>query len=71
MVTCKRTQGEMIVQQLRRKAMTYAEMHAASPSLSPQKRVMEYMDHHPELELVKGERNELVTWRVKKTSEIA
>jgi len=64
------TQGACIVAALRKKAHTYAEMHRLGISTSPQKRVAEYLDFHPELKLVKGKKacgcNELVTWRVVK-----
>ena len=64
------TQGACIVAHLQRHACTYAQMHALGVSTSPQKRVAEYLDRHPELDLVKGKRkcgcNELVTWRVVK-----
>ncbi len=68
-----KTHGQMIVGELRRRALTYAGMFAASPSLSPQKRVMECLALHPELELVKGVKAcghaELVTWSVKKVKK--
>ena len=64
------TQGACIVAALKRKPHTYGDMHALGLSTSPQKRVVEFLDQHPELQLDKGKRSvngqELVTWRVKK-----
>ena len=64
------TQGACIVAHLQRHACTYAQMHALGVSTSPQKRVAEYLDRHPELKLIKGWRTAgdkvLVTWRVRK-----
>ena len=64
------TQGACIVAALRNRAMTYGDMHALGVSTSPQKRVVEYLDRHPEFELHKGQRTvngqKLVTWRVKR-----
>jgi hypothetical protein len=64
------TQGACIVAALKRKPHTYMEMHDLGLSTSPQKRVVEFLQFHPELKLQKGKRaygaQELVTWKVVK-----
>ena len=62
------TQGRLIVEALKRRPMTYAEMHSLGLSTSPQKRVVETMRLIPEWALKKGTKRvggrDLTTWRV-------
>lgn len=59
------TQGALIAAQLKRRPMTYGDMHALGVSTSPQKRVAEWLERHIgwALEKRKNKRG-LVTWRV-------
>ena len=60
------TQGRQLIKALKRKAMTYGEMHSLGISTSPQKRVVECIQEGERL--VKGWRfsggRKLITWRV-------
>lgn len=62
------TQGRLIVEVLKRRPMTYAEMHSLGLSTSPQKRVVETLRLMPEWALKKGTKRvggrDLTTWRV-------
>jgi hypothetical protein len=62
------TQGRRIVEALKRRPMTYAEMHGLGLSTSPQKRVAETLRLMPDWMLTKGTKRvggrELTTWRV-------
>jgi hypothetical protein len=61
------TQGACLVAALKRRPMTYAQMHALGLSTSPQKRVMEWLRLHDGWRLDKPKRHDgLVQWRVVK-----
>jgi hypothetical protein len=59
------TQGDRIISELRGRWLTYGEMQRLGVSTCPNKRVMERLAHHPDLELLKvrGE-DGLIRWRV-------
>jgi hypothetical protein len=59
------THGAVIAAELKRRALTYGDMHALGVSTSPQKRVAEWLERHPEWKLDKPKnRRGLVTWRI-------
>ena len=61
----KRTQGELIAHHLKRRPMTYMQMHALGVSTSPQKRAVEWLARHDVWKLAKAKRGDgLVTWRL-------
>ena len=56
------TQGRQIIAHLKRKAMTYGDMHRLGISTSPQKRVMECL--LPTERVIKSRVGGLIRWRV-------
>jgi len=56
------SQGRRLINIIKRRALTYAQMQMLWISTSPQKRVMECL--LPGESVVKGKRDGLVTWRV-------
>lgn len=62
------TQGRLIVEALKRRPMTYFDMHRLGLSTSPQKRVVETLRLMPDWKLTKGTKRvggrDLTTWRV-------
>jgi hypothetical protein len=62
------TQGDRIISALRGRWLTYGEMQRLGVSTCPQKRVIERLAHHPDLELLKarGDMDGLIRWRVAK-----
>ena len=65
------TQGEQLAELCKRKPRTYMEMYASLISTAPHKRLAEYVQRHPEWQIVKGKRyigpgEYLTTWSVKK-----
>jgi hypothetical protein len=70
------TQGRTLIQHLKRKALTYAEMMEVLrwQSTSPWKRCVESL--RPDEKLIKGKRhmggrNYLTTWRVAKVEQVS
>ncbi len=57
------SQGRRLIALLKRKPMTYGEMHATGISTSPQKRVIEKLRQDEVLVKIKNARG-LVMWRV-------
>lgn len=60
------TQGRLIIEQLKRRPMTYMQMLALGVSTCPWRRCQEALRHMPEWRLDTSGRNRqgLVTWRV-------
>ena len=59
-----KTQGEKLAAHLRRSAHTYLEMNLLCVSVSPHKRVAEFLSLNPQYVLKKGKRGDLTTWRI-------
>lgn len=68
-MSCKRTQGQIIVSELKRRWMSYSDMLALNVSLCPWKRVADAIPHGYELKKRTNAKG-LTEWRVARRVEV-